>query len=57
MEATRFQNSRITFFVSAPNTNFCTDEAVPQHRNVFSLASSSMVNRSAAGSGNLEGLV
>jgi len=54
--ATRFFTSKAFFPASPSKTNFCTDKAVPEHKKVFSLASSSALNSSCDVIGNLEGL-
>ena len=56
VHATRFFISRAFFPASPSKTNFCTDKAVPEHKKVFSLASSSALNSSCDVIGNLEGL-
>lgn len=56
VQATKFFISRATFPASLSNTYFCIDSAVPAHKNVLSLASSSMLNSSSDDIGSLEGL-
>lgn len=54
--ATRFFKSRPFLAVSPSKINFCTDSAVPAHKNVLSLASSRMLKNSSEDIGSLEGL-
>lgn len=57
MHATEFFNSGATLSASPLNINFCIQAVGLVERNVFSLASSSMLNSSFDDTGNLEAVV
>ena len=55
-QANKFLGSETIFPASPLKTNFCNDSAVPAHRNVLSLASSSTLNNSLEETGSMGGL-
>ena len=56
VQATKFFTSSPIFPASPSKTYFCIDSAVPAHKNVFSLASSRILNNSWDDTGSREGL-